>query len=111
MRRKTLLRFNYLNHNGEDHNYVIEPIKRFEFGKCNCFPGDPDREAWYITGMNTMRDGELRPDSPMRSFALIKMRDIEELELEDRRRVNQGIQNRSVVLAGSIPVRERKDDE
>jgi hypothetical protein len=66
----TRLFFSYINHRGELHSYLVEPIV-LGFGPCQCFPEDPDRPVWHIRASVIERDHEPRPGE--RSFALIKM--------------------------------------
>jgi hypothetical protein len=66
----TRLSFSYINHRGELHSYLVEPIE-LDFGPCQCFPDDPDRPVWHIRANVIERDHEPRPGE--RSFALIKM--------------------------------------
>lgn len=66
----TRLSFSYINHRGDLHSYLVEPIA-MEFGPCQCFPEDPDRPVWHIRANVIERDHEPRPGE--RSFALVKM--------------------------------------
>lgn len=70
------LKFRYVNHNGEDHEYVIVPETKLTFDR----HGEED-EAWHLSGRLITRDGDPRPNigNRRRSFILTKMRDIEEV--------------------------------
>lgn len=67
------LRFRYVNHRRDEHEYTIEPngLSRKD-GK------------WCITGLCLERDGKSRHANasgfPIRSFVLAGMRDIEEVQ-------------------------------
>lgn len=71
-----LLTFDYINHRGELHRYAVRP-KTVQFSACQCFQGEPDRQAWNITCDVVLRDGEPRPGE--RSFAIIKMNEVAEI--------------------------------
>ena len=75
----THLKFRYINHRGEDHEYVVRPfvVNSVVFTRCKCFADDPEREAWALRAHVVQRDGRPRPGD--RTFALIKMRNIEEV--------------------------------
>lgn len=72
----TKLKFNYINHRGEYHVYLVVP-RMIEFGKCECFPEEPDRETWVLRCHVLERDWKPRPSE--RSFAMMKIKDIEEV--------------------------------
>lgn len=67
------LRFRYINHRNEDREYTIEPaVLKFKAGH------------WMITGFCLERDGKSRRQMarnfPIRSFAVIEMRAVEEVD-------------------------------
>jgi hypothetical protein len=72
----TLLKFKYINHRGEDHEYILEPTDFLFIGIFSS--KNPEREGWSIIGKVIKRDDQYR--GVIRSFAITKMRDIEELE-------------------------------
>lgn len=65
------IRFKYVNHNNELHEYVMMPEPNLSFGTC----GADGPLGWLISGHVTSRDGIVRPGR--RTFLLTGMQDIE----------------------------------
>jgi hypothetical protein len=70
------LRFNYKNWRGEEHEYLIDP-EPHSLGLR--WEGDHEG-SWVISGRCLLRDGEQRPDWPRRTFKVVDMKDVEEVE-------------------------------
>jgi len=77
------LKFKYTNWRGNDHEYVISP-ERGGLEQYTATMTGRDGAAWMVSGDVVTRDGDVREgmgDNRRRSFELIKMRDIEEVEV------------------------------
>lgn len=75
------LKFDYVNHKNEPHNYEVIPIE-VGFMRCKCFPNDPEKLSWGIKAVCIKRDGVAR--SVIRTFAFVKMTNLEESPIETR---------------------------
>lgn len=73
-----LLKFSYVNHNNQFHTYKVIPVD-VRFDRCKCFPGQPEKKAWIMECIVLERSGEER--HVRRSFALVKMEDVEEVAI------------------------------
>jgi hypothetical protein len=65
------LRFNYVNHHGERHQYMMMPEPALSYGTC----GSDGPFGWLLSGHVMSRDGVLRPGR--RTFLLHEMKDLE----------------------------------
>jgi len=70
------IRFDYVNHRGEDHNYVMTPEPRLTYEAA----GAAEPLGWKISGHVISRDGVNRPGR--RTFMLTGMRNIEAVNKE-----------------------------
>lgn len=71
----TLLEFDYVNHRGEPHKYVVRPL-RLEFTPIVPVDGTVNTTAWRIRADVVTRDGEIRPGQ--RSFLVTGMQNVVE---------------------------------
>lgn len=78
-----LLKFRYTNWKGEEHEYVIEP----EGISYSDYPPGEEPKRWQLHGMVVTRDGDPRPQlshhpgERRRSFLLVGLRDVEEVQV------------------------------
>lgn len=75
-----LLKFKYINHKGDDHEYVIEPTGVEFFAPSDPYAGSY-AEHWVLSGNTLERDGKARMVG-RRSFKLTELRDVEQVEGE-----------------------------
>lgn len=76
-----LLRFDYTNWRGHDHTYVIDPAAGRNPG-LHAMVDAERADYWGISGQVITRDGDPRRemgDNRRRTFALVKMRNVEEV--------------------------------
>lgn len=74
---RTRLKFKYVNHRDEGHEYVVAPVSlTFEMIQLV----DPEEAHWLLNGQVMERDG--KPVSKVRSFIMTKMRDVEEVKVD-----------------------------
>lgn len=74
-----ILMFTYINHKLEKHTYKVIPIS-IAWERSKLFPENADHEAWTMRALVLERSGVKR--QVMRSFAMVKMTDIQEVPVE-----------------------------
>lgn len=77
-----LLKFRYVNHNDEEHTYVIKPEPGLHFLPGSALRPQLAEKHWSISGHVLTRNGEDR-NNVRRTFVLVKMQDLEEVFEDD----------------------------
>lgn len=75
----TRLQFDYNNHRGDDHTYVVAPMS-IAFEQHPLPDSDEQGFSWMLRAQVLKRDGECRPG--IRSFQLRGLKNVEEVPYE-----------------------------